>query len=71
MIGKVISVILYTIFFQNASNRNVALLMNADISKEAKEQLLTELTRASIANDRLVLFLFILIVILAIISLLF
>ena len=41
MIGKILSVVLNTIFLQNDSNKNVALLMNADISQDAREKLIT------------------------------
>ena len=71
MVGKILSVLLNTIFLQNDSNKNVALLINADISKEAKEQLLTELTRASITKDRWELVVFTLLISLGIISILF
>ena len=67
MIEKVLGIILNTVFIKNDSNKNVALLINADISKEAREKLIAEYVRDISTQEKLRLVMFTLVIIFGIV----
>jgi hypothetical protein len=68
MIGKILGVLWNTILFQDDLDKHYVTLSHADISKEVREQLITDLTRARIVKDKWQLGFFVLVIILLILS---